>query len=108
MNLAVPQEWRLPVFAAATLGMVLFTSLIIGRVNEARHLAGLDLSTPQDVAVRLGFEPERFHIEAFQDVGRYQGWSDERALIMSAEPQALRRIARNYWIGSIEPLEVQE
>jgi len=27
---------------------------------------------------------------------------------MSAEPQALRRIARNYWIGSIEPLEVQE
>ena len=105
MMLRVPREWRLPVAALACTGLVLLGTAIWGRINEVSHLNGLDLGARQNVAVSLSFEPERFHIEAFQEVGRYQGWSDGRARIMSANPDALRRLTRNYWVRDIEILE---
>lgn len=104
MSTRIPHEWRLPVHATAVMVLVLVITAIMGRVNAASHLSGLDLKGRTDVAVSLGFEPERFHIEAFQRVGRYQGWSDGKARIMSADPDALRRLARNYWVQDIEIL----
>ncbi|MCY4166770.1 MAG: hypothetical protein OXE82_00655 [Rhodobacter sp.] len=105
MNFAVSKEWSLPVCAVAAMAALWLGGLAIGRMNEMRNLAGLDLQPRQDVAVILAFEPERFHIEAFQDVGRYQGWRSDRAVIMAADASALRRLARNYWISGIEPVD---
>ena len=105
MTPGIPHEWRLPVYALATLVFVLLVAALWGRINTASHLRGLALNGRPDVAVALSFEPERFHIEAFQEVGRYQGWSDGRARIMAADPDALRRLARNYWVRDIEIIE---
>lgn len=87
-----------------TIATFLLGGLAVGRINEARHLSGLDLDATEDFTVRLAFEPERFHIEAFQGVGRYQGWREDHAIIMAVDKEALRRLARKYWIGSIGPL----
>ncbi len=105
MKLSDFSEWFVPLAGVATIATFLLGSLAVGRINETRHLSGLDLDATQDFAVRLAFEPERFHIEAFQDVGRYQGWREDHAVIMAVDKGALRRLARNYWIGSIGPLE---
>lgn len=98
-------EWRIPVYALVFLTLVILIATVWGRISAASHLRGLDLSGRQNVAVALAFDPERFHIEAFQRVGRYQGWSDGNARIMSANPDALRRFARNYWVLDITLLE---
>lgn len=98
-------EWRVPAYALATIALVLLIAAFWGRISGASHLRGLDLTQRSDIAVTLTFEPERFHIEEFQKVGRYQGWSNGRGRIMSADPEALRQLARNYWVRDIEILE---
>jgi len=108
MKIAVPREWRIPFWAIAFIAVALGGSTVAGRINEMRHIPGLDLQQQQDFAVKLSFEPERFHIEAFQDAGRYQGWHDGHAIIMAADAEGLRRLARNYWIDSIKPVEEVE
>lgn len=107
MTRGLPSEWRTPVYALVTMVLVMLTAAVWGRIGAASHLRDLDLMQGADIAVSLTFEPERFHIEAFQRVGRYQGWSDGRARIMSADTDALRRLARNYWVRDIEILEAQ-
>lgn len=105
MMRGVQAEWRIPAYTLVVLALVVLIAGIWGRISAVSHLRGLDLSQRPNVTVALAFEPERFHIEAFQKVGRYQGWSDGRARIMSANPDALRRFARNYWVRDIELLE---
>ncbi len=101
----VPAEWRLPIYALSCIALALIVAAGLGRINEARHLAGIDADRTESIAVVLGFEPERFHIEAFQEVGRYQGWNNGRAIIMAIDPVELRKLARNYWVSEILPLE---
>ncbi|ABR61973.1 hypothetical protein [Sinorhizobium medicae] len=108
MTQRLPSAWRLPVLSLAIVLVVIFGFGIHGRINSAMLLGDMDLSSDVDVTIGLSFEPERFHLEKFQDTGRYQGWSDGRALILSADPEALRKLARNYWIGTIEPYEAPE
>lgn len=108
MTRHISQEWRLPVYALSSTVLVFLLTTGIGRLNEARHLMGLDAERVENVAVALAFEPERFHIEAFQEVGRYQGWSNGRAVIMAVDPSELRKLARNYWVGTITPLEATQ
>lgn len=104
MTPGLPRQWRTPVLAAGAILLVLLLFTVWGRIHAAAVLDGVDLARRTDVAVLLDFEPELFHIKAFQRVGRYQGWSDGRARIMSADPAALRRLARNYWVRRVEPL----
>ena len=105
MSTGFASPWRTPVFALAAILLTLLVNLVVGQINSKGRLSNLDLTQNSDVAVLLDFEPERFHIEAFQEVGRYQGWSDGYAVIMSADPAELRRLARNYWVRGIRPLE---
>lgn len=87
--------------------LLLLLSGIAGRMNAAAHLRDLGPTQGADVAVALAFEPERFHIEAFQKVGRFQGWSEGHALIMSADAEELTRLARNYWVKDIRLQETR-
>jgi hypothetical protein len=104
---AIPNDWRLPTVALCVIVGVALLALMAGRLNEVRQMADFEFPYGQNVAVVMNFEPERFHIEAFQEVGRYQGWHDGRAVIMSVNDEALGRLARNYWVSAIEALEEQ-
>jgi hypothetical protein len=106
MTLPIHPAWRTPFLTVIGLVVVLILAAVVGRITSARTLAGIDLADRPDVVVSLSFTPERFHLKKFQDVGRYQGWSDGQAVILSSDPEELRRLARNYWIDAIEPHEV--
>lgn len=106
MTRQLPSVWRLPVLSLAIVAVLVIGFSVYGRIHSAMLLGDMDLSSDVDVAIGLDFEPERFHLEKFQDTGRYQGWSDGRATILAADPEALRKLAQNYWIETVEPYEV--
>ena len=105
---SIHSAWRTPLMTLIGLVVVLALVAVLGRVTSARTLAGIDLTGRPDVLISLSFTPERFHLEKFQDVGRYQGWSEGQAVILSSDPEELRGLARSYWIGAIEPHEVAQ
>lgn len=93
--------------AMLALAGMLLANAIVGRVHATLLLSDIDMSegVRPDVEVRLAFEPERFHLEEFQKVGRYLGWQDGRALILQADQDALLVLARNYWVMDIRAHE---
>jgi hypothetical protein len=54
------------------------------------------------VAVRLGFEPERFHMTYFQEQARVVGAKGEWIYLENADAAALNDIARQYWVQDIQ------
>lgn len=102
----IPETWRTPVLTVSVVALTMAGAAAVGGMNARATLASVDLTRkPLDVTVRLPFEPERFHLEAFQEVGRYQGWTETGAVIRAANPDKLRRLARNYWVDDIAALE---
>lgn len=98
--------YRVPLLTLAALILFFAATRIFGAVTAREKLADIDLDAkPVDVAIRLDFEPERFHLERFQAVGRYLGWNDGRATVLDADPDALRRLAGNYWVAGIDKVE---
>lgn len=95
--------YRVPVLAVSVAILVALLGNIVGAMHADKTLATLDLSqdTRADVEVYLDFEPERFHLERFQEVGRYLGWREGYAVILKADPDELRALARNYWVTKI-------
>lgn len=57
-----------------------------------------------DIAVRLPFKPEQFHINLFQKVGTVRGVRDDVVLIGRVHAADVERLARYYWIQHIDPL----
>lgn len=105
VNFFASSPYKVPVIAIAALAVMLTVNAIAGRIHATSLLSDIDMSegVRPDVEVRLPFEPERFHLEAFQEVGRYLGWQDGRALILQADQDALAELARNYWVIDIRP-----
>ena len=98
--------YRVPLVTLAVLLALFAAARIFGAVASREKLADVDLAAkPVDVAIRLDFEPERFHLERFQAVGRYLGWADGQATVLDADPAALRRLAGAYWVADIVPAE---
>lgn len=98
--------YRVPLLTLAVLLALFAASKIFSTVTAREKLADIDLAAkPVDVAIRLDFEPERFHLERFQAVGRYLGWSDGSATVLDADPAALRRLAGAYWVAGVDPAE---
>ena len=98
--------YRVPLLTLAVLAALFAAAKIFGAVTAREKLADIDFAaTPVDVAIRLDFEPERFHLERFQAVGRYLGWNDGRATVLDADPAALRRLASAYWVADVDPAE---
>jgi hypothetical protein len=57
-----------------------------------------------DIAVRLPFKPEQFHINLFQQVGTVRGVRGDVVLVGRVPAADVERLARYYWIRRIEPL----
>ncbi|MCL4465787.1 MAG: hypothetical protein M1401_15705 [Chloroflexi bacterium] len=55
-----------------------------------------------NVAVRLGFEPEKFHMTYFQEKARVVGVKGEWIYLENADAAALDDIARQYWVEDIQ------
>ncbi len=57
-----------------------------------------------DIAVRLPFKPEQFHINLFQKIGTVRGVREDVVLIGRVRAADVERLARYYWIRHIDPL----
>lgn len=99
--------YRVPVCALAAGVLLVALSTVAGRLHAGRILADIDLQSGKrpDVQIYLPFEPERFHLEQFQAVGRYLGWQQGYAVVKAADPAALQALARNYWVSDIRTYE---
>ncbi|MHB1415502.1 MAG: hypothetical protein ACYC1C_09630 [Chloroflexota bacterium] len=54
------------------------------------------------VAVRLGFEPEQFHMTYFQEKARVVGVKGEWIYVQDVDAAALSEIASQYWVQDIQ------
>lgn len=110
MNTLIAPAWRIPVLTIITIAGVSLVIAIVGRMHASRLLSDIDLAgdSKSNIEIMLSFEPERFHLEKFQEVGRYQGWADGRAVILDAQPSVLRKLARSYWVDDVMPHEVSQ
>jgi hypothetical protein len=89
------------VVAVLTAGWQLFLALTApGRL--APEVAAAVAREPRvNVAVRLGFAPEEFHIRLFQDHGVVRGVEGTSVLLDRVPAADVRRIARYYWVRRI-------
>jgi len=95
---------KLPLTATITILAVLLVYFAAGALGAQRKLAPLaPLSdTRANYRVALDFPPERFHQLFLQDKGRMVGVHGNVVDMMDVDPAALRDIARQYWVSSIE------
>ena len=71
--------------------------------RQKLHLGALPPGTERvDIAVRLDFVPEAFHITRLQAIGRLIRVDGETAYLKDVSLPAARRFARNYWVADIE------
>lgn len=94
-------------------GMILATLVVAYAAWEA----WLSLSAPSKLAapfpgrgekvnvlVTLPFPAERFHIQAFQKLGRVSGTNDNTVEVRGVKRADLEALARPYWVQRVEPL----
>lgn len=58
-----------------------------------------------DVVVTLPFVPQRFHVQEMQRFGRVSGTRENRIEVRRVERANLTRLARPFWVESVEPLQ---
>ncbi|EYT54578.1 hypothetical protein H490_0106635 [Leucobacter sp. UCD-THU] len=54
------------------------------------------------IAVTLNFEPERFHTLYLQDYGNVMKVDGDTVMLRSVAPADVSRIARLYWVNSLD------
>ena len=85
-------------------GYTAYTSLTApGRIAPALETE-LASGGYADIAVRLPFKPEQFHINLFQQAGTVRGVRGDVVLIGRVRAADVKRLARYYWIQHIDPL----
>lgn len=57
-----------------------------------------------NVLVTLPFEPERFHVLAFQQYGRVSGTDEHSIELRGVKRTDLNAVARPYWVTKVGPL----
>jgi hypothetical protein len=94
---------RVPALATAVIAAVLAIYVALGVVDGQRKLAALEpVAAPGSYRITLAFAPERFHQVLLQDRGRLVEVRDDVVYMKDVAPKALRDIAREYWVTSIE------
>ena len=58
-----------------------------------------------NVLVTLPFEPERFHVQRFQTLGRVSGTQENAVEVRGVKRADLTTLARPYWVRRVEPLQ---
>jgi hypothetical protein len=96
---------RVPAVATGVIAVVLAAYWIAAFSGEHRKLATLGPTLPARGSYRvvLDFPPERFHQLMLQDQGRLVEVRGSTVHMMDVRPEALREIARQYWVAAIEP-----
>lgn len=94
---------------AATLAVILI--LVAWQVWTALDAEGklspevsraLEAEPRVKVAVRMDFEPEKFHVMYFQDRARVVGIRGEWVYLEDVTAPTLQDIARQYWVRDIQ------
>ena len=103
-------DYGLPLLSLLVFAIFSGVGSLAGHRHAADILSGISLDdgAEPDVKIFLPFEPERFHLEKFQEVGRYLGWREDHAVILQSDPGQLQRIARNFWVSDVQPYIEQQ
>jgi hypothetical protein len=94
---------RVPAIATAIVVALVALYVVAGVVAGARKLEAVrpPPAARGDYAITLAFAPERFHEQWLQDRGRVVGGKGSTVFMRDVEPQALRGIAREYWVTGV-------
>ena len=95
---------RVPLLATAVIAAALLVYWALAYAGGARKLQALEPlpGARANYRITLDFAPERFHQLVLQDKGRLVEVRGNTVFIMDVAPDALRDIARRYWVASIE------
>ncbi len=89
------------VVAALAAGWEAFVALSAPRRLAPEVAAALAREPRLNVAVRLGFAPEEFHIRLFQGYGVVRGVQGTTVLLDRVRAEDVGRLARYYWVRRI-------
>jgi hypothetical protein len=89
------------VVAALAAGWQAFIALTVPSRLSPEVVAALAQAPRVNVAVRLGFAPEEFHIRLFQGHGVVRGVQGTTVLLDRVPAADVERIARYYWVRGI-------
>jgi hypothetical protein len=89
------------VVAASTAGWEAFVAVSAPRRLAPEVAEALAREPRLNVAVRLGFAPEEFHIRLFQDYGVVRGVQGTTVLLDRVRAEDVGRLARYYWVRGI-------
>jgi hypothetical protein len=78
-----------------------YTVLAAPRRLAPELAAALARQARVNVAVRLGFAPEEFHIRLFQGYGVVRGVQGTTVLLDRVRAEDVGRLARYYWVHTI-------
>ena len=94
---------RVPAIATAIVAIVLTAAWLLAHAGAQRKLAALE-PLPEGrghYRIVLDFEPERFHQLRLQDLGRLVEVRGDSVYMMDLAPDAVRRIASEYWVREV-------
>lgn len=89
------------VVAALAAGWHAFLAFTAPRRLAPEVAAALAREPRLNVAVRLGFAPEEFHIRLFQEYGVVRGVQGTTVLLDRVRAEDVVRLARYYWVRGI-------
>lgn len=103
------RPWLKPVIGLVLLVFILAIGPVLGWVTAGDRISpDLDRTAGQvDVWVDMPFEPEQFHRETLATFGVYSGRDRDdatRIRLRNVGQQDVDRIARFFWVESIEPV----
>jgi len=94
---------RVPAFATVVIAVVVAIYVALGLLGAERKLAPLQpVAASGSYRIVLAFAPERFHQLRLQDRGRLVEVRGDVVYMKDVSIAALRDIAREYWVTSIE------
>jgi hypothetical protein len=95
---------RVPIVTTAAIVAVLLIYWLFGFAGAQRKLASVEpVAASGSYRITLDFAPERFHQVLLQDEGRLVEVRGSTVYMKDVSPKALRDIARQYWVSSVEP-----
>lgn len=74
-------------------------------VVSAELSAEVDQGEPVEVAVHMGFPPERFHTLFLQDYGNVVSVTGDMVVLRDVRPESVGMLAQVYWIDLVETRE---
>lgn len=100
--------WK-PVVGIAFLCVIAVGPELYGTVTSSSRVdPGVEAAIREnayiDIAVDLGFVPEKYHIEFFQDQGTFTGADAYTVAVQRVDQNGLTQLARQYWIERIRLL----